>query len=65
MRELYAANGFEVTRIVQTHIFPYVIEKYINYDYELHPLFKAMPEEMFATLEKRLGWHLLIYAKPV
>jgi ubiquinone/menaquinone biosynthesis C-methylase UbiE len=65
VRELFAANGFEVTRIDQTHIFPYVIEKYVNYEYEVQPWFKAMPEEMFEALQKAMGWHLLIYAKPV
>lgn len=65
VRELFAANGFEVTRIWQTHIFPYVIEKYVNYEYEIQPWFKAMPKEMFEALETNLGWHLCIYAKPV
>jgi ubiquinone/menaquinone biosynthesis C-methylase UbiE len=65
VRELFAANGFEVTNIWQTHIFPYVIEKYVKYEYEIQPWFKAMPEEMFAALEKNLGWHLCIYAKPI
>jgi SAM-dependent methyltransferase len=65
VRELFAANGFEVTRIDQTHIFPYVIEKYIKYEYEIQPWFKAMPQQMFEALERAMGWHLLIYAKPV
>jgi hypothetical protein len=42
-----------------------VIEKYIKYEYEVQPWFKAMPEEMFEALQKAMGWHLLIYAKPV
>jgi SAM-dependent methyltransferase len=59
-------NGcFEVTAMRQAHIFPYVIEKYVRYEYELQPWFKAMPEELFAALERRLGWHLLITARPV
>jgi SAM-dependent methyltransferase len=59
------AGCFEVTEMHQDHIFPYVIEKYIRYEYEPQPWFKAMPEEMFRTLEKRLGWHMLITARPV
>ena len=56
-------GDFDVTDIKQEHIFPYVIEKYVNYEYELQPWFKAMPKEMFVALEQRLGWHLLIQAK--
>ncbi len=58
-------EGFEVTSITQDHIFPYVVEKYINYEYEFQPWFKAMPIEMFHQLEKKLGWHMLIKAKPI
>ena len=49
----------------QAHIFPYVVEKYVNYEYELQPWFKAMPPEMFAALERRLGWHMLIVGRPI
>jgi SAM-dependent methyltransferase len=55
---------FEVIGIEQDHIFPYVIEKYVRYEYELQPWFKAMPPDMFRALEKNLGWHLLITARP-
>jgi hypothetical protein len=40
-----------------------VIEKYIKYEYEIAPWFSAMPEHMFAALEKSLGWHMLITAR--
>lgn len=56
---------FEPAEIRQDHIFPYVVEKYVRYEYEVQPWFKAMPEGMFRALEKRLGWHLLISARPV
>jgi SAM-dependent methyltransferase len=56
---------FDVASATQTHIFPYVIEKYVNYEYELQPWFKAMPREVFAALERRLGWHLLIVGRPI
>lgn len=65
VRKLFRENGFEVTDIWQTHIFPYVIEKYVKYEYEIQPWFKVMPQEMFEALEKNLGWHLCIYAKPI
>ena len=54
---------FEILDMHQDHIFPYQISKYVNYEYELQPWFQAMPEKMFKTLEKKLGWHLLIKAK--
>jgi 2-polyprenyl-3-methyl-5-hydroxy-6-metoxy-1,4-benzoquinol methylase len=56
---------FTVTEMRQAHIFPYVVEKYVRYEYELQPWFKAMPRDLFAALERRLGWHLLITARPI
>ena len=56
-------KGYEVTEIRQEHIFPYVVEKYVKYEYELQPWLKAMPKEMFRALEKSLGWHTLITAR--
>lgn len=56
-------SDYEVVDLRQDHIFPYVVEKYKEYEYELQPWFKAMPEEMFKALEKSLGWHTLIVAK--
>lgn len=58
------APGFEVTDTFQDHIFPYIIDKYVKYEYEFQPWFKAMPESMFRALERRLGWHMCITAKP-
>jgi SAM-dependent methyltransferase len=56
-------SDYIIMSIEKTHIFPYVIDKYIKYDYEIQPWFKAMPENMFKTLEKNLGWHTLIKCK--
>jgi SAM-dependent methyltransferase len=60
-RELLA--GFEILDMGQDHIFPYVIEKYVRYEYELQPWFRSMPHEMFRALERRFGWHLLARAR--
>ena len=49
----------------QDHIFAYVIEDYVRYEYVRQPWFAAMPPEMFAALERALGWHLLVVAKPI
>jgi SAM-dependent methyltransferase len=56
-------QGYEVQSIEQEHIFPFVIEKYIKYEYEIVPWFAAMPREMFRALEKSLGWHKLVVAR--
>lgn len=55
-------KAFSRVSIEQTHIFPYDIEKYINHQYEMQPWFGHMPKQMFAALEKHLGWHLLVKA---
>ena len=64
-RTLLEQAGFAAETITQDHIFPYVIEKYIRYEYELQPWFAAMPREMFRALERRFGWHMLLRARPV
>lgn len=56
-------EGFDILEIRQDHIFPFVIEKYVKYEYEIAPWFSAMPQEMFKALEKTLGWHMLITAR--
>lgn len=56
-------NGFEIQSMEQDHIFPFVVEKYVKYEYELVPWFASMPREMFRALEKALGWHMLVVAR--
>lgn len=56
---------FALTSIRQDHIFPYVIDKYVKYEYEVQPWFRAMDEAMFKALEARFGWHLLFSATPI
>ena len=53
-------KGYNILSMHQDHIFPYIIEKYIQHEYEIQPWFKAMPEGMFLALEKTFGWHTLI-----
>jgi ubiquinone/menaquinone biosynthesis C-methylase UbiE len=65
VRDLLRQNSFEVVKTSQDHIFPYIVEKYVRYEYEPHPWFKAMPEDMFRHLERAMGWHLLVVARPV
>jgi SAM-dependent methyltransferase len=56
-------EGYDIISIEQDHIFPYQIEPYKEGEYVKQPWFDSMPPEMFRTLEKNLGWHLLITAK--
>jgi SAM-dependent methyltransferase len=56
-------SDFDVYEITKDHIFPYVVEKYVKYEYELQPWFKAMPKELFRTLETSLGWHMMAKCK--
>ena len=65
VRALLHTAGFAATDIRQDHIFPYVVEKYVRYEYELQPWFAAMPRAMFRALEQRFGWHMLITARPL
>ena len=39
------------------------METYKNGEYIKQPWFSSMPDNVFKTLEKSLGWHMLIDAK--
>lgn len=65
VHDLLEPAGLHVVSIIQDHIFPYVIEDYVRYEYRLQPWFATMPQEMFRALQRRFGWHLLIVARPV
>jgi ubiquinone/menaquinone biosynthesis C-methylase UbiE len=56
-------RGYRIESLTQDHIFPYVIEKYVQHEYEIDPRFKDMSPEAFRALEQDLGWHTLIQAK--
>ena len=55
--------GFDIQEISQDHIFPFQIEPYKRGEYLRQPWFEVMPLEMFHTLEKKLGWHLMLTAR--
>lgn len=63
LKELLSNNGFEIVAIEQTHIFPYRIPEYKNYQYVKEKWFELMPENIFQTLQKNFGWHQLVEAK--
>jgi len=55
-------KGYDIRKIEQAHIFPYLIEPYKKGEYIKQPWISCMPPEMFKVFEKKLGWHLLITA---
>ena len=57
-------RDFVVVDISKDHIFPYVIPKYVRYEYEKVPYFRWLPDPAFRALERALGWHTLIVARP-
>ena len=57
-------KDFKIVDIRKDHIFPYKIDKYINYEYEWVWYFRWMPTPLFRWLEHHLGWHTLVVAKP-
>ena len=61
IRELLRA--FDIVEMRKEHIFPYVIEKYVRYEYEKVWYFRWMPAWLFRWLEHRLGWHTLAVAR--
>lgn len=56
-------RDFDIIEMRKDHVFPYKMDKYINYEYEWVWYFRWMPSSLFRWLEKRLGWHTLIVAK--
>ena len=57
-------SDFQIIEIRKEHIFPYVIENYINYEYQWVWYFRWMPKPLFRWLERHFGWHTLVVAKP-
>ena len=53
-------EGFTVTYIGKTHIFPYQITDYRKNRYVVEPYLRDLTSHRWAELEDELGWHLLI-----
>lgn len=56
--------AYDVEAAWKDHIFPYEIDRYVNYEYRRVWYFKWMPAQLFRWIEHRLGWHWLIVARP-
>lgn len=58
-------KDFEIIQMWKDHIFPYKIEKYINYEYERVWYFRWLPKAVLRRLETHFGWHTLVVAQPL
>ena len=57
--------GFTIDDIFVDHIFPYRVKDYVQYRYVREWYFRWMPGGMYRGLERRLGWHVCVTARPV
>ena len=57
-------NGFQVDELFVDHIFPYVVGEYVRYRYKKAIPFRWLPRSVMRGLERRLGWHLCVTARP-
>jgi SAM-dependent methyltransferase len=55
-------KDFMVTSLEKDHVFPYVIKKYVKYEYQRVWYFRWMPPSLFRWFERRAGWHTMIKA---
>ena len=62
--ELLADAGFDVTAVAVDHIFPYRVRDYVQYRYDKAAPFRWLPHGAMRALERRLGWHLCMTARP-
>ena len=56
-------KDYHICGIRKEHIFPFKIDSYKRYQYEIVPWFKWMPSKCFTYLERQFGWHTLIRCK--
>ena len=63
-RQIMEDAGFQIEDIHVDHIFPYIVSEYKNYNYKKKWIWRIIGDHDFHWLEKKLGWHLLITAKP-
>jgi hypothetical protein len=64
LRDMLAAHGFESREMFVDHIFPYYVPDYVQYRYVKTFPFRYLPNAAMRALERRLGWHLCVTARP-
>jgi SAM-dependent methyltransferase len=55
---------FEVVSLHKDHVFPYDVAKYVAHAYEKRWLFRHLPDFALRRLERALGAHWLVVARP-
>jgi 2-polyprenyl-3-methyl-5-hydroxy-6-metoxy-1,4-benzoquinol methylase len=63
-KRLLEEHGLQVTGVMVDHIFAYEIPEYVQYRYKMVWYYRWMPKSLFRALERLLGWHLCLTAKP-
>jgi SAM-dependent methyltransferase len=64
LRQLLAEHGFVAQDMFVDHIFPYRVADYVQYRYVKAFPFNILPSPAMRALERRLGWHLCVTARP-
>ena len=64
VHKLFHNSGFVVTSIQKAHIFPYFVDEYVQRRSVKHWYHRMLPAPVFAWLERRFEWQLLIRAIP-
>jgi ubiquinone/menaquinone biosynthesis C-methylase UbiE len=64
LREWLERTDFAVEEMFVDHIFPYRVPDYVQYRYVKAFPFNVLPHALSRMLERRLGWHLCVTAKP-
>jgi 2-polyprenyl-3-methyl-5-hydroxy-6-metoxy-1,4-benzoquinol methylase len=62
--QLLERAGFEVLDAQVDHIFPYRVDAYVRHEYVKAMPFRLLPAGAMRALERRLGWHLCLDARP-
>ena len=55
-------SGFRIESVHIDHIFPYRVPDYVQHRYVKTWYFRAMPDRLFRSIERRFGWHLCVTA---
>lgn len=64
IRRLLETAGFRVTKMEVAHIFPYRWREYRQGGYVKLLWVRLMPRRCFRLLERLVGWHLMVEARP-
>jgi hypothetical protein len=62
--DLLGRAGFDVSTASVDHIFPYRVKDYVEYRYVKSVPFRWLTAGQMRFVERRLGWHLCLTARP-